>query len=431
VAGTSRLPLVADSENIQPAVASDASSHVHTAPHALSNTSTFDSTVTQKEDNTGLIRRKAQHVPPTPASAAEQSSIQQHRESAEQTLDQQTAVESISDTRSVHHAGPANIMHQTTSHTVHPNGAVNQLQQTLQEHDSTITADNQDDLYSAEPGIAQPGINDIMDALLSRFQQEELLRSQEEDKKLKWQEQAMREQAKQEDLRTQLSTLQQETEEAKAAVQQQKTKIAKSETKVTKLRSFITGLGNDMESLKKKANADRQDSEQVFNAQGERQAELEGLLTEMSSRVGKSTQLQNEAMKLCRESKAELTAAILRSTHLEKQLEAKSRQLVEEKEHREQIQSQLASVTTSHEAMNRELVSSRDTVLDKLGEIEIILDESDNREKVADMIDKTFQAVKGGNAQQASALDDILSLKGMVENLSESYVCYCCEPWRR
>ncbi|SMY23867.1 unnamed protein product [Zymoseptoria tritici ST99CH_1A5] len=240
------------------------------------------------------------------------------------------------------------------------------------------------------------------------------------EQELKWQFQAEQEKSVQESLRAQVDTKQKENDSLNTGFEQNKAKITNCVTKGQKMKSFVTGLGTDIDSLKKRFNLNRLESEQAAKDGREHVMKLEGLLNEMSSRAQQASQTQHDAMKLCRETAAELTAANLRCRHLEEQLEAKSRLIVEEKNLREQVQSQLTSVIASHEATGRELTSTKDAVLGKLGELKIGLGESTITDEMIEMINKTFQAVQDVKSQQTPMHNDVVSSKGMLEKLAEA-----------
>ncbi|KJX95649.1 hypothetical protein TI39_contig4099g00030 [Zymoseptoria brevis] len=357
-------------------------------------------------------------LPPTPtptvetAAASHGEVYSQHPPHKELMNTNDTADEHISQ-QPVPRAASA--QSETQGHSVDPTEL--HSQQMVHHRGGAETVQNQ--AATRLPQLDQPnpefdGFLSYAYGLLDRVRE---LEAELNEQELKWQFQAEQEKSVQESLRAQVNTFQKENDRLNTGFEQNKAKITNCESKAQKMKSFVTGLGTDIDSLKKRFNLNRLES---ANDARERIMKLEGLLNETSSRAQQASQTQNDAMKLCRETAAELTAANLRCRHLEEQLEAKSRLIIEEKNLREQVQSQLTSAIASHEATGRELTSSKDAVLGKLGELKIELGESTKTDEMIEMINKTFQAVQDVKSQQTPTHNDVVSSKGMLEKLAEA-----------
>jgi hypothetical protein len=340
------------------------------------------------------------------------------RENAQQhSCDQDTTASASGSSESVlrHHSGDC-----TSQSTAH--GPPFQAAEALQSQHAVVNHANhavshvQDSQQFQGPAGPEPGLEDALGHIHLLFEREKNRGDVYNEKEHEWQSKLDHETTVQQELKAQVDTLLKEKEECNASIEKQRGIISKFESKARTLSTFMNGLGNDIDALRKKGNS----SAQQLQNQRDRQKELEGHLAKVASHAEQAIQSQNEAVKVCREAKAELEAAKLRTTHLEEQLETKCRQLADEKNLREQIRGQLSSAADSHKATKEELISSKEAVLGKLGEMKTALDKSENIEAITEMLDKTFQAVQGVSSQQSTALNDVLSLRSMVEDISKT-----------
>lgn len=213
-------------------------------------------------------------------------------------------------------------------------------------------------------------------------------------------------------LEDQVSTLQQDKESLMASVEEEKAKSTNLTIKIAKFKTFVGGIGNDMEHLKKEAESYHNQSKQLVTEAGEH-------LQQMANRAEESKRLNEEVVKQCQANKLELSTAATRAVHLEERLKERSDALAEEKELRLEFQSQLVSVEHANNAVLRQQKADNDAVLDKLYEIHAMLEESDNRGELTKMLEKTAATIQGLNSQQGATVDDIVLVKGMVESLTE------------
>ena len=199
----------------------------------------------------------------------------------------------------------------------------------------------------------------------------------------------------------------------------QRARVDLCESTVKKFKTFVDGLGNDFDTLKREAKAARQMSEQ-FIKEGDCKTEREALFNQLQACAEKSAQLKDQALKAYQEAQLDVQAAVLRANYLDQQLSEKVGLLAEERDRRSQLERQLAAVPVpqSDDATMHTLRDNSDAILDKLYEIHSAVEDQSSKE-VSDMLEKTFAGVQALNSQAAATVDDVASVRSLIETLSE------------
>lgn len=227
-------------------------------------------------------------------------------------------------------------------------------------------------------------------------------------------------------LEDRLNTLQREKDELTVAVEKQKIKTVSCQTMANKLKTFIGGLANDMGALRRDASTNRQDCKDIGEATKENKAVLDDLLHQLSRNAERSSQLKNEAIEACRVARSDMLTARTRTFHLEEQLREKTQLLAEEKSLREQILTQADSTANFGDTMVRLLKSSERSVLEKVSELAAAVTGVGSGKTISEQLENVLAAVQGLNSKQTATVNDILSVKGVVERLSERSVDRIC-----
>ena len=221
------------------------------------------------------------------------------------------------------------------------------------------------------------------------------------------------------------STLQEELQSARAdrtflttSVEQQKTRIKTLEHKVTRFKTFVDGLGNDMDALKKESGATRRRSERLAQESEERKAEQNALLEQLSDCAERSAQLQSSALKTCQETQSDLKMAQQQSNYLEQQLNEKVGLLAEERDRRLHQEARSVSDAGSNQAVLSALKANHDALLDQLYLIRTLIEDAENDKKSSDLMEKVLAAVQALTSQQSANADDLLSMTDDMQSLS-------------
>ncbi|TKA79018.1 hypothetical protein B0A55_03164 [Friedmanniomyces simplex] len=221
-------------------------------------------------------------------------------------------------------------------------------------------------------------------------------------------------------LQADLDEVQQQKGDMSILLEQQRGKISAYEGKLNRFRTFVDGLGNDVNALKREAGVTRRKGDELIQEGEDRKAEQAALFEQISSCAEKSAQLKDQALKACQEAHFDVQAVHLRNEYLEKQLSERIGLLAEERDRRAHLERQLVTVASSDEVVRRTLKSNNDAVLDKLYEIHATLEDAGNDKIPAEMVEKTLAAIQALTSQQSSNADDLVSVKDMIESISDS-----------
>ncbi|KAI6831995.1 hypothetical protein KC342_g7550 [Hortaea werneckii] len=221
------------------------------------------------------------------------------------------------------------------------------------------------------------------------------------------------------------SALQEELRSARAdrtllitSVEQQKTRVRTLEHKVSRFRTFVDGLGNDMDALKKESGATRRRSERLIQEGEERKAEQHFLLEQLSDCAEKSAQLQSSALKACQETHAELKMAQQQNNYLEQQLNEKVGLLAEERDRRAQQDARSVSDAGSNQAVLSALEANQESLLEQLYLLRTLIEDAQNDKRSIDLVEKVLAAVQALTSQHSANADDLLSMSGNMQTLS-------------
>ncbi|KAI6839587.1 hypothetical protein KC340_g12256 [Hortaea werneckii] len=208
------------------------------------------------------------------------------------------------------------------------------------------------------------------------------------------------------------------------SIEEQKTRIKTLEHKVSRFKTFVDGLGNDMDALKKESGTTRRRSERLIQEGEERKAEQHVLLEQLSDCAEKSAQLQSSALKACQETQSELKRAQQQNDYLEQQLNEKVGLLAEERDRRVQQEARSVSDAGSNKAVLSALETNHDALLDQLYQIRTLVEDGEDDRKSTDLVEKVLAAVQALTSQQSANADDLLSLTGDMQSLSNEVTSF-------
>ena len=263
-------------------------------------------------------------------------------------------------------------------------------------------------------------VNDYMQILAYKVQQKQ----QSSSRKLAAEREAMEVemqpilQAKQA-LEEELALVRQQNVTLDTTLAQQKSMVAAYDLKINRFKTFVDGLGHDVDALKKDAGVTRRKGEQLAQEGEDRKAEQVALFEQLSTCAEKSAQLKDQALKACQDAQSQLQTAHLRNNYLEEQLSERVGLLAEERDRRSQLERQMANKASRDETVVRALKRNNDAVLDKLFEIHAVVEDTESERKTTDLMETALAAVQALTSQHSANADDLVSVKGMVESLSE------------
>lgn len=223
-------------------------------------------------------------------------------------------------------------------------------------------------------------------------------------------------------LQEELDAVLEEKEHLAATLDKHTAKLKKYDSQFPRLKKFVDGLGTDLDKLRHDSNAVRRRSEELLDGHNDSRQEHSALIEDVRQASEHALQVRNKALENCRELQSDLDAATLRTDYLSQQLSEKAGMLVEERDSRARLERLLSSATQSDEAIMKSLKSNADAILDKLYEVHATLEKGQADDTVTELLQQTFAVVQGATSDTTEAVDQIASVKGLVETISERYV---------
>lgn len=223
-------------------------------------------------------------------------------------------------------------------------------------------------------------------------------------------------------LQEELDNALQQKDSLATTVDEHHAKITAYELKVNRFKTFVDGLGKDVDSLKKDANNARRQGEQLAQENVTRRAERDALQYQVTIWAERSAQLNNQTLKACHETQSELEKVVMHNNYLDQQLSEKAGLLGEERDRRSQLEKQLTSTASSDKDLLQALKSNHDAILEQLSEVHETVKESQDHQKLSDMLQTTFNAVDGLSSDANATKESIASVKELVESMSQRYM---------
>ena len=218
-----------------------------------------------------------------------------------------------------------------------------------------------------------------------------------------------------------LNTAQQQNSSLVATVNRQNSNAKTYESKVNKLKTFLKGLGNDFDALKKDANATRRNCEELATERDDWKTQRDALAEQWKTCADQSARLKNETLTTCRETQKELQDVLLHTNYQERRLSENAGLLTEERDRRAEFEKRLASVVGSDEKFLEILKSNNDAVIEEINKIHVTIQDRAGSDESSVEFEKILAAIQSLNCQPAASVHEIDSVKCIVGRLSERY----------
>lgn len=228
-------------------------------------------------------------------------------------------------------------------------------------------------------------------------------------------------QAAMQSLQDDLANVHKDKDNLTSTCDKQKTKLASYETRAKKLKIFVDGLGHDVDSLKREANATRRKSEQLVQEGLESKAERAALLQQINDCAERSTQVKNEALNACLEAQTKLKDTATLASHLDEKLSENAGLLVEERDRCAQLERRLLSASNSSENILRTIRTDNDALLEKLHAMHATVQDTDASTKISSLLGQVLEAVQAVSMRTETSADDAASARGLIEAMSDRY----------
>ena len=223
-------------------------------------------------------------------------------------------------------------------------------------------------------------------------------------------------------LQDELDDVVREKDNLSAAIDDQKRTIGTYGEKVNKFKRYITGLGKDFDALREEANTTRAKCEKLTDEARNYKEERKALFDQLNTCTQASAQLKEQTLETCQQSQSQLNELAHHNKYLELRLHEKVGMLTEERDRRAQLEQQLAKNGASSEDMLRAITSSNSAILEKLYEVQESFQQGKENEEATDMLQKAFAAVQALSSETTVTMEDVSTVKGLVETANEKYM---------
>lgn len=222
-------------------------------------------------------------------------------------------------------------------------------------------------------------------------------------------------------LQKQLSAAHDQNRGLSTITEEQSQKLKKWQIGLGRIQKFTAGLGYDVDTLKSNGTAIRLSIEEIAQESVDQKAERSEMLQSLSDCIRKSSEIRGQALSSLREAQIQIEQYCGRIEYLERDLSERTGLLTEERDRRTQLEKQMSAAASAEKGLQRLLKANHDAALDKLLVIQATLEEHQDQTKVAERVELAIAAVQGLNTQESSNSDDLISIKAIVDSLSERY----------
>ncbi|KAK3691772.1 hypothetical protein LTR37_018430 [Vermiconidia calcicola] len=221
-------------------------------------------------------------------------------------------------------------------------------------------------------------------------------------------------------LEEQLGNVLQQKETLAAEVEKRQTKVASYESKINRFKTFVDGLGKDVDYLKREATASRRKAEQLALDDENRKAEHNALLEQLRTGSEQSSLLRDRALRACNDAQSELQPAIQRGDYLEQQLSEKVGLLSAERDRCAKLERQITSTAESEKNLLKMLTANHNTILEKLYEFQAMSQKVREEDvAAADKLEALSANVQGLNSSATATVEGISAIRELVDSMSQ------------
>jgi chromosome segregation ATPase len=215
---------------------------------------------------------------------------------------------------------------------------------------------------------------------------------------------------------SELNSILHEKQQLTATINEQQSKVAVYEAKIKTFKTFVDGVGKDLDSLRKDANALRRRNDDIVAEVESQGARNFAAYEEMDERIKNCKKIKDDALELVRGKDGELHRILLHRDQLQRELDNTVGVLSEERDRCVKLESQLEE---SEKKLFNLVKSSHDSTLDKLNLIHAAVEDEQSKKDTAEMIEQLRSATQAGGAPQESTMQDIAGIKALIEALDQ------------
>jgi chromosome segregation ATPase len=209
-----------------------------------------------------------------------------------------------------------------------------------------------------------------------------------------------------------LRTAQVKHKDLEVAAEKQRTEFAEFKSKATRLKTFVDGLGKDIDVLRRDRVTLQQKVVQLSAQAEEQHAKRDALLIDVSN-------MNSELVKVDRATRCKLVESTTLAIRLQHEVHEKTQLLTQERSLREGILGRLESLHEAAAVATDEIKSSNIGIRDKLCEIHAAVEARENEPGTSAVLESIATGVRGLDLKHVTAVQDVNTIKTMLETLSQ------------
>jgi chromosome segregation ATPase len=220
-------------------------------------------------------------------------------------------------------------------------------------------------------------------------------------------------------IQSELDSVLEQKQQLTGTIQEQKAKIVNYECKFKRFKTFVDGLGKDLDSLKKDANSQRRRSDDIAQEVESQSNRNLAAYLELDERAKDCRKFKDKALKLAQDKDAELQQVLKRQDQLERDSNNAIQDFDKLRARCSDLEQQLKAARDPNDGLMRMLKSNHDALLDKLHLIHASTEDEQMISGIAEWIEKLDLASNTISSSTSSANEDISNIKTLVEALDQ------------
>ena len=218
-------------------------------------------------------------------------------------------------------------------------------------------------------------------------------------------------------IQSELDSVLEQKQQLTGTIEEQIAKIAKYETRFKGFKTFVDGLGKDLDVLRKDANSQRRRMDDIAQeVESSNNRKLAAYL-ELDERAKDCSNFKDKALKLASDKDEELQKVLGRQAELERDRDNAIQDFDNLRARCADLERQLNTITNPSDKLVRVLKSNHDALLDKLHFIHLSVEEGQKISCITELIERLESASKTMSSSISSGNEDVSSIKTLVEAL--------------
>ena len=220
-------------------------------------------------------------------------------------------------------------------------------------------------------------------------------------------------------IQSELDSVLEQEQRLTGTIELQQTKIVNYERKFRQFKTFVDGLGKDLDSLKKDANSQRRRNDDIAQEVESQSNRNLAAYLELDERAKDCRKFKDKALKLAQDKDAELQQVLNRQDQLERDRNNAIQDFDKLRARCSDLEQQLKAARDPSDGLVRSLKSNHDALMDKLHLVHASTEEQKKMNGITELIERLDSASNTISSSTSSANEDIAHIKTLVEALDQ------------